>query len=104
MGVCRGERDEDVARPVAGSGPCPSQPHGSAPREPLSLMWQQRSVGRDHDDDGASVLPNSLPCASDGHVIADLETNGNSPNAQLPAASTVTLHQRSDCIATLRQL
>src|SRR5262249_5299268 len=60
-GIGGGKRDEQVTGRVTGRGSGSRESHSGAPRQTLSLVRQQRSVGSDNDNNGPRVLAKWLP-------------------------------------------
>src|SRR5438128_2345039 len=59
-------------------------------------MWQQRRVGRDHNDDRASFFLINF--------TRNLFADGDSSNCELRATSAISLNESADCIGASRFL
>src|SRR5690349_13335232 len=55
IGISGGESDEDIAGAVARNAAVATETEGNAARETLELMRDERNVGGDDDDDGATL-------------------------------------------------
>ena len=92
-GICRGKRDEDVARAIGGIAAHAAEPQRRALCDAPELVRQQRRVGRDHHDDRAALVRLRRPA---GGEVRDLLAHRHAGDAQRLADPVVRLHQRAD--------
>src|SRR2546423_1258599 len=99
-GVRRRERDEDVARSVAGDAAGAADAERYPSRNALELVRQERRVGR-HDHDDRSVLGRIGRYPGIGVLALDLPPDRDARDAQVLPPPVVALHQHADEVAAV---
>jgi hypothetical protein len=103
--VAGGEGEEQVARGVLAGAPGASHTETGPLCEALALVRQERRVGGEDDDDGATLAAGAGGCRGfdvGGHFVeADLATDGHAVDGQPLTPAVVRLHERTDREAAL---